>query len=52
MPLLQTCIGATIRMGREIQCLPYAGFFFMKMSFFARVARFDEQNAFRGHLAS
>ena len=22
------CIGATIRIGREIRCLPYAGFFF------------------------
>ena len=24
---LQNCIGASIRIGREIQCLPYAGFF-------------------------
>ena len=24
---MHTCIGATIRIGREIQCLPYAGFF-------------------------
>ena len=23
----QNCIGLTIRIGREIQCLPYAGFF-------------------------
>ena len=27
MQLLQNCIGPTIRIGREIQCLPYAGFF-------------------------
>ena len=26
MQLLQNCIGPTIRIGREIQCLPYAGF--------------------------
>ena len=26
--LTPTCIGATIRIGREIQCLPYAEFFF------------------------
>ena len=25
----ETNIGATIRMGREILCLPYAGFFFL-----------------------
>ena len=24
---LQNCIGPTIRIGREILCLPYAGFF-------------------------
>ena len=24
--LTHTCIGATIRIGREIQCFPYAGF--------------------------
>ena len=24
---LQICIGPTIRIGREIWCLPYAGFF-------------------------
>ena len=28
--LLQNCIGPTIRIGREIQCLPYAGFFILK----------------------
>ena len=27
MQLLQNCIGPTIRIGREILCLPYAGFF-------------------------
>ena len=27
MKLLQNCIGPTIRIGREIRCLPYAGFF-------------------------
>ena len=26
-PPLQNCIGPTIRIGREILCLPYAGFF-------------------------
>ena len=26
-------IGATIRIGREIQCLPYAGFFLVKTAF-------------------
>ena len=26
MQPLQNCIGPTIRIGREIQCLPYAGF--------------------------
>ena len=28
MQPLQNCIGPTIRIGREILCLPYAGFFF------------------------
>ena len=27
MQPLQNCIGPTIRIGREIRCLPYAGFF-------------------------
>ena len=27
MKPLQNCIGPTIRIGREILCLPYAGFF-------------------------
>ena len=27
MQRLQNCIGPTIRIGREILCLPYAGFF-------------------------
>ena len=27
MQPLQNCIGPTIRIGREILCLPYAGFF-------------------------
>ena len=26
-PAEKNCIGAIIRIGREIQCLPYAGFF-------------------------
>ena len=26
MQPLQNCIGPTIRIGREIRCLPYAGF--------------------------
>ena len=26
MKILQNCIGPTIRIGQEIQCLPYAGF--------------------------
>ena len=28
MQPLQNCIGPTIRIGREILCLPYAGFFY------------------------
>ena len=28
MQPLENCIGPTIRIGREILCLPYAGFFF------------------------
>ena len=30
MYLHQNCIGATIHIGREIQCLPYAGFYFYR----------------------
>ena len=30
MQLLQNCIGPTICIGREIQCLPYAGFFYQQ----------------------
>ena len=33
-PLLN-CIGPTIRIGQEILCLPYAGFFFFMNSLFA-----------------
>ena len=29
---LQNCIGPTIRIGREIRCLPYAGFFGMGLA--------------------
>ena len=29
MQLLKNCIGPTIRIGPEIQCLPYAGFFLL-----------------------
>ena len=29
MQPLQNCIGPTIRIGREILCLPYAGFFIL-----------------------
>ena len=29
MQRLQNCIGPTIRIGREILCLPYAGFFYV-----------------------
>ena len=29
MQHLQNCIGPTIRIGGEIRCLPYAGFFVM-----------------------
>ena len=25
------CIGVSIRIGREIRCLPYAGFFFLQV---------------------
>ena len=32
MQPLQNCIGPTIRIGQEILCLPYAGFFFKKGS--------------------
>ena len=31
MQPLQNCIGPTIRIGREILCLPYAGFFLLMM---------------------
>ena len=31
MQPLENCIGPTIRIGREIQCLPYAGFFLVFM---------------------
>ena len=27
MKPLKNCVGPTIRIGREIHCLPYAGFF-------------------------
>ena len=33
MQHLHNCIGPTIRIGREIQCLPYAGFFSGKEPF-------------------
>ena len=32
MQPLQNCIGPTIRIGREILCLPYAGFFTLGFS--------------------
>ena len=32
MQFLQNCIGPTIRIGREIQCLPYAQFLLYKTS--------------------
>ena len=33
MQTLQKCIGPTIRIGRDLRCLPYAGFLFWKMEF-------------------
>ena len=30
MQPLPNCIGPTIRIGREIRCLPYAGFFYIR----------------------
>ena len=37
METLKICIGTTIRIGREIQCLPYAGF--LMFSVFSLVFR-------------
>ena len=34
MQPLQNCIDPTIRIGREILCLPYAGFLMYKMNFY------------------
>ena len=37
MQPLQNCIGPTIRIGREILCLPYAGFFFSPIKKFVNL---------------
>ena len=34
MQPLQNCIGPNIRIGREILCLPYAGFFILRIGSF------------------
>ena len=42
MQPLQNCIGPTIRIGREIFCLPYAGFFtavFTQIKIFAKLLK-------------
>ena len=37
----KTSIGATIRIGREIRCLPYAGFFLIKNSLIPKIYLFQ-----------
>ena len=34
MQPLQNCIGPTIRIGREIRCLPYAGFLIVHIPYY------------------
>ena len=43
MQPLENCIGPTIRIGREILCLPYAGFF---KEFYLAVAQILVYDAF------
>ena len=45
MQPLGNCIGPTIRIGREILCLPYAGFFFhLHPSTVSSILRLDKEN--------
>ena len=45
MQPLENCIGPTIRIGREILCLPYAGFFCLGLDIFrcASISRSDDR---------